>query len=260
MAGKYLKKVKHNHTRNLETVLTEIKRHRGQGVSLAHLAVSCGVSTRQVYRYLNELQKLGYEILKVAPTETAETGGYTLRETENSLPNEMPLLNMLDELSQLSKQIAISRSFVKEFLFRLWLSKLGTVLPLNISVAGFNHADAVNASGQTVVLAARNDGDLEEIKIRVSPRVIGSVTERLATELIAKQRQKDGRYILLLKTYRAREMAGVLVQWGSEVEVLEPGWLRYRILENCKAVLHANRLRKTDKTLYSRPGRYMVIN
>ncbi|GAB6157624.1 hypothetical protein JCM39194_08240 [Desulfotomaculum varum] len=260
MARKCLKKVKHNHTRNLETVLTELKQHCGQGVSLSHLAVSCGVSTRQVYRYLNELQKLGYEILKVAPTETEGAGGYTLREADNCLQKEMPLLNILDDLSQLSNQIAISRAFIQEFLMRLWLSKLGTVLPFNLSVAGFDYADAVNVSRQTTVFTARNDGAWEDVKIRVSPRVIGSVTERLATELIAKQRQKDGWYILLLKTVRTREMAGVLVQWGSEVEVLEPGWLRYRILENCKAVLHANRLRKTAKTLYSQSGRYMVIN
>ncbi|SHF22198.1 WYL domain-containing protein [Desulforamulus putei] len=257
---KRFKKVKHNHTRNLEIVLKELRQHSEQGgVTLEYLALQCGVSTRQIYRYLNELQSLGYEILKTVPRDSECSGGYTLKEMELDQHRELPLLNMLDDLERLKSQITLAKMFIKELLVRLWMNKLGMVLPLTIPILAFDHDDAVTLSRQTLVFSNTTEGVCEDIKIRVSAKVISSVTQSLAAEIISKQKQKDGWFNVQIKTGRVREMAGLLTQWGGEIEVIEPGWLRHRMLENCKSILHANRLRKIDKTnLYSPAGKYLV--
>ncbi|MCL4440342.1 MAG: WYL domain-containing protein [Firmicutes bacterium] len=243
------KKAKHNHSRNLEIVLKELRQHSDQGgVSLEYLALACGVSTRQIYRYLSELQSLGYEILKTVSHDSECSGGYTLKEPDSEHHEELPLLNLLDDLEKQKNQILLAKTFIKELLIRLWMNKLGVVLPLTLPIRAFDHDDAVTVSRQTLVISDPSVGVYEDVRIRVSARVISNVTQSLAAEIIAKQKQKDGWFNVQLKTKRIREMTGLLTQWGSEIEVVEPGWLRHRMLENCKALLHANRLRKLDKT------------
>lgn len=260
MDKKRLKKAKHNHSQNLETVLKELRQYSEQGgVSLAYLALTCGVSTRQIYRYLNELQSLGYEIVKVVGHESEYSGGYILKNTELEEQSQLPLLSMLEDLEKYKHQIFYAKVFIKELLVRTWMNKLGLILPLHFPVLALAYDDAITVSRQTQVFSSSEDGAAEDVKLRVSAKTIHSIYEHFSGEIVAKQKQKDGWFYVHLKTKRSKEMTGVLPQWGSEIEVVEPGWLRHKILENCKAILHANRLRKLDKTdLYSTAGKYLV--
>ncbi|SHK65802.1 HTH domain-containing protein [Desulforamulus aeronauticus DSM 10349] len=242
-----MKRAKHNHQRNLEIVIRELRLLNEQGgASLEHLALQCDVSIRQIYRYLNELQNLGYQILKAAYPGNYSAGRYLLGHSEQENRVEYPLLNMLQELDNIKNELSFTKLFLKEMIIRIWLNQLGIVLPFSIPILAFHQEDAIKVSKQTMIYAESSGQPWEEIKLRVSAKVLTNVTQTFSTEIISKQRQRDGSFVLQLKTKRITEMGGLLTRWGSEVDVLEPGSLRHKILENCKSILHANRLKRID--------------
>ena len=254
MEKKYFKKIKHNHSRNLKVVLRELRRCSEQGgASLEYLAQKCGVSTRQIYRYLNELQAMGFEILRSSNLLPGERGGYTVREPENAKNGpEFGLMSILVELNQYKNELQAAKVFIKEWLLRVWLSQLGIVLPLTQPIIFYDLNDAVHVSRQTMVFSDSAEELVEDVKLKVSPKVVTSVSRAFMPEMVSKQRYSDGSYIINLKTKRPAELSGLLVQWGHDVEILEPGWLQHRLIENCKAILFAHRQRKIAKTsLYS---------
>lgn len=251
---RYFKKVKHNHSRNLQIVLKELRKFSEQGgTSLEHLAKKCGVSTRQIYRYLNELQSMGFEILKTVNQTPEARGGYTIREQENVQSGpEFQLMTMLGDLDQYKNEIQAAGLFIKELLLRVWLIQLGIFIPLHQSIISYQLDDAVTVSRQTVVFSDSPDELVEDVKLKISPRIVSSVTRTFMSEIISRQKYQDGNFIISLKTKRPIELSGLLVQWGNDVEILEPGWLKHRFIENCKAILHDYRQKKVAKTsLYS---------
>ncbi|ABO50515.1 Helix-turn-helix, type 11 domain protein [Desulforamulus reducens MI-1] len=254
------RKAKHNHSQNLEIVLKELRNFSDRGgAPLEYLALKCGVSTRQIYRYLNELQNLGYEILKTTHHDSEFPGGYTIREKERESAAELLLINMLSDLDILKNEMQYARFFLKEILIRTWMSRVGIIIPFDIPICFFDSEDAVCASRQTMVVSKTVEGSWEDIKIKVSAKVLSNVCQLLAGDISSKQKLKDGTFMLQIYTKRGREMIGLLTMWGSEVDIIEPGWLRYKVLENCKNILHANRLRRIDKNdMYSTKSKYLI--
>lgn len=242
-----MKRAKHNHHRNLEIVIRELRElSEHGGASLEHLALQCGVSIRQIYRYLNELQNLGYQILKTADHGNYSPGKYLLGQSEQESRADYPLLNMLVDLDNAKSEINYIKLFLKEMVIRIWLNQLGIVLPFTIPILAYHHEDAITVSRQSMVYSESTVQNWEDIKIKASAKVLNSLTQALSSEVVSRQRQRDGSFILQLKTKRINEMSGLLTRWGSEVEVLEPGSLKHKILENCKSILHANRLKRVD--------------
>lgn len=254
-------KMKHNHQQNLKIVLNELKSFSDRGgAPLEYLAVKCGVSTRQVYRYLNELQNLGYEVLK-STQHNAEipSGGYTLREKEQNSTAELLMINMLSDLEFARNELHYARYFLKELLIRTLMCQAGIIIPLAIPVFTFHSEDAVYVGRKTVVIAKSPESSWEEIKIRVSAKVLSGVYQVLGSEIVSKQKLKDGSFLLQIRTNRSREMAGLLTVWGSEVDVLEPGYLRFKVLNNCKDILHNSRLRRLAKNeIVSTKSKYLI--
>ena len=245
-----IKRAKHNHQRNLEIVIRELRLlNETGGATLEHLAWQCDVSIRQIYRYLNELQNLGYQILKTSDPGNCSPGKYLLGNSEQENRTDYPLLNMLADLETIKNEINYTKLFLKEIIIRLWLNQLGIVLPFSIPILAYHQEDTITVSKQTMVYSESSVGHWEEIKLRVSAKVLGNVTQTFSSEIVSRQRQRDGSFILQLKSKRINEMTGLLTRWGSEVEVLEPGSLKHKILENCKSVLHANRLKRIDGKL-----------
>lgn len=258
---KFTKKIKHNCSRNLKIVLKELQQSSDRGgVSLEYLALKCGVSTRQIYRYLNELQNMGYDILKSVNQESDSKGGYTLKGSDPvQQAADLQLINMLGNLESIKDEILSAKLFIKEFLLRVWLNQLGIVIPLTKSILSYNLDDAITVSRQTVVFSNTPEEPLLDVKLKVSAKAASLVAQSLNTEVISRQRQKDGNYIIQLKTKRVREMSGVLMQWGSAVEVLEPSWLRHKMVENCKAILYASRQKNKDRSsLYTQGSQFSI--
>lgn len=254
------RKAKHNHGENLKIMLSELRKYRESGgAPLEYLALKCGVSTRQVYRYLNELQKLGYEILKTANHDAAYPGGYTLREKEQDSAGELLMLNMLSELDLVKNEILYASYFLKELLVRKCMCQVGIIIPLDVPLFTFTSDDAIYASGQTMVIAKTPESSWEEIKIKASAKVLSSVYQVLGADIISKQKLKDGSSLVQIRTKRGKEMAGLLTIWGKEVDIIEPGYLRFKVLNNCKDILHHNRLRKLDKNdVVSTKSKYLI--
>ncbi|RYD06616.1 hypothetical protein N752_02805 [Desulforamulus aquiferis] len=48
------------------------------------LAFKCGVSNRQIYRYLNELQSMGFEIIKTTNYDASSRGRYSINDDEKA--------------------------------------------------------------------------------------------------------------------------------------------------------------------------------
>ncbi|MEG6521657.1 helix-turn-helix domain-containing protein [Desulfotomaculum sp. 1211_IL3151] len=254
------RKAKHNHGENLKIMLSELRDYSDcGGASLEYLALKCGVSTRQIYRYLNELQKMGYEILKTASHNPEYPGGYTLREKEQDSSGELLMLNMLSELDFVKNEILYARYFLQELLVRKCMCQVGIVIPLEIPLFSFTSDDALYASRQTMIISKTSESSWEEIKIRVSAKVLSSVYQVLGGDIISKQKLKDGSSLVQIRTKRGKEMAGLLTSWGKEVDIIEPGHLRFKVLHNCKDILHHNRLRRLDKNdVVSTKSKYLI--
>lgn len=246
-------KIKHNHAQNLEIVLRELRQGKTLGgTSLEQLADKCNVSTRQIYRYFNELQNMGFKILKTVNPVTSRHG-YIIKEPDNLEQGaDLYLLDMIGNLEQLKNQIQSAILFVKELLLRTWLLQNGIVLPLTCPIISYNLNDAVTIHKQRLVISDSLEEPLEELKLKVIPKAAGMVARSLAAEIVARQRNLDGDYIFNIRTKRLKEVGGLIMQWGGQVEVLEPGWLRHKIIENCKLIIHEYHKKKMSKSsIYS---------
>lgn len=260
-----MKKAKHNHFRNLETVLNELRQRTDHGgVQLNQLALRCGVSTRQIYRYLNELQNMGYEIVKTSYPNASFTGGYILIDSEQEHNFELSLMNLLADCEKVKEDVQKIKLFVKELLIHHLMCKLNMMIPMHIPIYFYEYEDVIHVHNQRIVSSKQRDDQWEDIRIKVSAKVINSVTQVLGKEIKSRQRLRDGWFNVHLKTLRAREMSGLLTQWGSDVDVIEPGWLKHKILENSKAILYANRLKKVEKLdkgePFSTDSKYLMSN
>lgn len=255
------KKNKHSHSSNLEIVLKELKQKNDQGgVPLNDLALKCGVSIRQIYRYFNELQNLGYEIIKIPIPNSNNAGRYILQEIEQNQNVNLTLINILNDLEKIKNEVKSAKLFINELLVRYWMIKLGIIIPLTTPIQLLEYEDAITASHQVFIYGNTVEEHWEYIRIKASPKVVNLVVKSLCNEISSQQRLRDGWFSLNLRTKRIREIAGLLTQWGSEVEVIEPGWLRHKMLENCKAILHASRLRKIDKNDDFLAGSHYLVN
>lgn len=243
LEAKRLKKPKQSHSSNLEIVLKELRQNKDQGgAHLNDLALQCGVSIRQIYRYFNELQNMGYEIMKVPNSNNP--GKYIIKDMEPNQNVDLTLINMMNDLERIKKEVQSAKLFINELLVRYWMIKLGIIIPLATPIYKVEYEDAITSSHQMFVYSNITEENWEYIHIKVSPKVVNTVVKSLSSEITSQKRLRDGWFTVTLRTKRIREITGLLTQWGSEVEVIEPGWLKHKMLENCKAILHASRLRK----------------
>ncbi|MDO7787079.1 WYL domain-containing protein [Desulforamulus aquiferis] len=246
---KKTQKREHNHSRNLKIVLRELQRYNGLGgISLEDLAFKCGVSNRQIYRYLNELQSMGFEIIKTTNYDASSRGRYSINDDEKSEDEiTLPLINLLEFMDSFKNEILAARLFIREVLLRNWLMQQGIILPLHYPIVSYDLQDAITVHRHTYIVPEQSEEIKEEIRIKVSPKIVNNVLRSLASEVSGRQRQRDGSYIFQITTKRIRDMVGLLTQWGSGVEVIQPSWLQHKLLENCKAILCAHRQRKSSK-------------
>ncbi|AEF94041.1 helix-turn-helix, type 11 domain-containing protein [Desulfotomaculum nigrificans CO-1-SRB] len=116
--------MKHNHALNLARLLQALKDSTSVGgITLQQLVDICGVSKRQVYRYLRELEQMGIEIERprVRAGRKKSTGCYRLNpyQVEDFLTETM-LLMFFNELiinyQQYKKQVLFLKEFIIHFL------------------------------------------------------------------------------------------------------------------------------------------------
>ncbi|MEN6350958.1 MAG: WYL domain-containing protein [Syntrophomonas sp.] len=81
------------------------------------------------------------------------------------------------------------------------------------------------------------DDDVQTVKLRFSPQVarrVMNLNYHPSQQLV--ERGKDGSVTLQFEVCGLRELRSWVLQWGDMVEVLEPAYLRDKILKDVRAI------------------------
>lgn len=117
---------KKNYSRNLQLIFNLLKDSTPQGgITLPQMAEACGVSNRNVYRYLRELEDLGIGIERPRPSQTVNSGPGTYFLKAHQLDTLTPEMIHLAFLSKVQQECFIFQNnlaYVKKIiLYRLAL-------------------------------------------------------------------------------------------------------------------------------------------
>ncbi|MEG6616863.1 hypothetical protein V6C27_10595 [Peptococcaceae bacterium 1198_IL3148] len=128
-------KGKHNLVNNVSLVLKELVRTSGRGGStLEELADLCGVSTRNVYRYLREIETMGFQLLRPSQVNSKNKGKGRYRLSAQVLQicqTDMELVMLINFYSHMEKQYREHLNLINEVFIRYLAGKNGLILPIN---------------------------------------------------------------------------------------------------------------------------------
>jgi len=144
-----LKRIENNHSGNLEVLLKELRKLRDLGGARLY----CEVNNRQIHQYLNELNDLGYVILKNINQDPDSLTGYSVRVVERAQNTDLPHFNMFSELENLKHEIYSARLIIMDLSRQLRMDKMGIAIPLTMPILNYNHEDAITVSHHTLVLS-----------------------------------------------------------------------------------------------------------
>lgn len=124
---------KHNRVNNISLILRELlKTSKMGGSTLGELADLCGVSRRNIYRYLNEIEAMGFELVRPSNLKATKNvkGRYKLSNKEPQFFQANIDLLMLSALyMQKEKQYREELNLIYEVLVKLLVLKNKTLLP-----------------------------------------------------------------------------------------------------------------------------------
>ncbi|RYD06615.1 hypothetical protein N752_02800 [Desulforamulus aquiferis] len=83
-------------------------------------------------------------------------------------------------------------------------------MPLHYPIVSYDLQDAITVHRHTYIVPEQSEEIKEEIRIKVSPKIVNNVLRSLASEVSGRQRQRDGSYIFQITTKRIRDMVGLL--------------------------------------------------
>ncbi|SHE77782.1 helix-turn-helix domain-containing protein [Desulforamulus putei] len=128
------KRRKKNHAANLRLIVKMLKKHSPQGgVTLQQMAEACGVSERNIYRYLQELKQLGIEIERHKPSQPGKPGCcyYKIKmQQENEFASEILQLVFLSQALQDCYKLQKNILSVKQFVLCCLANRYGLNLPV----------------------------------------------------------------------------------------------------------------------------------
>ncbi len=137
-----------NHSNNLEVLLKVRRQLSDLGDSqLNYLVQKCGVSTLQIYGYLNDLYNLGYKILNNINHDSDSLRGSSVKDVRRELNMDLPRVNLSNELENLNNDIHSARLFVMELIKRLTMDKMKKTMSSN----SYDNDDALIVSRRTLV-------------------------------------------------------------------------------------------------------------
>lgn len=123
---------KKNRTNNLRLILRLLKKHTQEGVTIKQMALACGVSERNIYRYLQELKQLGLQIETYKPRLPGVSGCYYKLRTpyEREVSSEVLNLVSLNQALQDCYRVQKSIIFMKKVILWRLAIRYGILLPL----------------------------------------------------------------------------------------------------------------------------------
>jgi transcriptional antiterminator len=126
-------KIKHNRAENVNLILKELlKTSLHGGCTLEELAELCNVSSRNVYRYLKDIEGMGFELVRPLPTKLAHggKGRYKLSDkTIQSSQHDFNLLMLIGLYTEKERQYREQLNLINELFLRYLAAKKGLLLP-----------------------------------------------------------------------------------------------------------------------------------
>jgi transcriptional antiterminator len=128
-------KSKHKSVNNISLILKELLRTSKQGGStLEELADLCGVSTRNIYRYLNIIETMGFQLVRPSNLDLANKvkGCYKLSfEIPQPSYEDIDLLMLIFLYKHKAKQYREHIKLIYEVFVSLLALKNGLILPID---------------------------------------------------------------------------------------------------------------------------------
>ncbi|MEG6616868.1 WYL domain-containing protein [Peptococcaceae bacterium 1198_IL3148] len=257
---------KHNHAANLNLILNELRKtSRDGGLTLKELCELCGVCKRNIYRYLNEIEEMGFELVRPLQSKPGQIGHGKYRLRRKTLPEtsvDTNLMMIMGLNAQRELQYREHLKIINEFFIRYLAAKYCLSLPADWKLPEENEekqSSALQTCKQTTSTQAvlqnihcnKNNKELvETAKIIISPTAAESYKrESVPSELVLEEVLSDGSILITLKLNTCKEILPWVFQWSGEAEIVEPKRLRLKMKEYCNSVIKAHRSKYLSRKL-----------
>ncbi len=236
---------KHNHIANVNLVLNHLRKTTPDGgATLTELAELCAVSTRNIYRYLNELEQIGFDIVRPVQNKPGVPGQGKYRLRNRTLPYsriDANLMMLIGVYAQKQIHYREQLQSIYEFFIRHMAIKNHLTLPADWKLEDLKQSPA--KSTVTYLHTAKDQkktSKSESIVIILSASAAKRYRKVQSPFNAVEKELPDGSLQLTLPPVSSSDLLPWLFQWGGETEIITPVSLRTKLTDFCKAVLNAH--------------------
>ena len=236
---------KHNHIANVNLVLNHLRKTTPEGgATLTELAELCGVSTRNIYRYLNELEEIGFDIVRPIQNKPGIPGHGKYRLRNRTLPYsriDANLMMLIGVYAQKQLHYHEQLQLIYEFFIRHMAIKNHLTLPANWKLEDLKQSSAKNTV--TYLHSAkdhRKTSKSESIVIMLSASAAKKYRKAQPPFNAVEKEMPDGSLQLTLTQVSSQDILPWLFQWGGETEIITPVSLRTKLTDFCKTILQVH--------------------
>ncbi|WP_031513499.1 HTH domain-containing protein [Desulfofalx alkaliphila] len=127
-----LSTVRHNRSKNIELMLQYLrKKTPSGGATLDELAKLCKVSTRNIYRYINDIEELGFELVRPVQQKPGTPGKGRYRLRRKTLPQSETITDLMMLISYNTKMQMLYREFLN-ILYEIFVRHLAAKYRLSL--------------------------------------------------------------------------------------------------------------------------------
>lgn len=244
---------KHKHAANLSLILNELRKTSLEGgLTLKDLAELCSVSKRNVYRYLNEIEKMGFELVRPVQTKPGVSGQGKYRLRRKTLPEDRldtNIMMILGLVAQGQLQYYEHLKVVNEFFIRYLAAKYQLSLPANWSPPTETPDEYVSSKKRNIrKLPLNKCKRCEIVKVVIGPTAADTFQQgQFDFHIIRREKLSDGSLLLTLGVYSSSELLSWVFKWGEDAEIVEPHRLRKKMTDLCKTITKAYNSRYLSK-------------
>jgi len=236
---------KHKHAANLSMILNELRKTSLEGgLTLKELAELCGVSKRNVYRYLNEIENMGFELVRPIQTKPGQAGQGKYRLRRKTLPEnrlDTNLMMILGLVAQGQLQYHEHLKVVNEFFIRYLAAKYQLSLPVNwLPPTETSEICTTNKKRNIGGFTLNKKKRCEIVKVVIGPSAAEVFQqEQFDFHVIRQEKLSDGSLLLTLGVYNSNDVLSWVFKWGEEAEIIEPRRLRKKMTDLCNTITKA---------------------
>lgn len=246
---------KHNHAANLNLILNELRKTSPDGgLTLKELAELCGVSTRNIYRYLNEIEEMGFDLVRPMQTKPGSYGQGKYRLRNKTLPEtriDTNLMMIIGLNAQRQLQYQEHLRIINEFFIKYLAAKYNLSLPSDWKLPSTHQlinepknskqTTSTKAVLQNININPTKHRNPEKVKIVISASAAETYKKyRAPFKVILEEELSDGSLLLTFELTNPTEIFPWIFQWNGDAEIVEPLRLRSKLTEFCNSVIKAH--------------------